>query len=75
MSKLTKREGQAGKLRVGDDWNAISIIAFSQLSPLKAVTEFVENSIDAGATRMTIVRGKMGEASIFSRSPMMGMAS
>ena len=60
MSKRTKKETQAGKLRIGDDWNAISIIALSQTNPLKAVAEFVENSIDAGATRITIVRGKMG---------------
>jgi len=49
---------QSGKLRIGDDWNAITIIALSQQSPLKAVAEFVENSIDAGATKVTIIRGK-----------------
>ncbi|MDC0936991.1 ATP-binding protein, partial [Pirellulales bacterium] len=47
-----------GKLRIGDDWNAITIIALSQSNPLKAVAEFVENSIDAGAGRVQIVRGK-----------------
>lgn len=47
-----------GKLRIGDDWNAISIIALSQSNPLKAVAEFVENSIDAKAREVTIVRGK-----------------
>ena len=30
-----------GKLRIGDNWNAIRIIAFSQSNPLKAVAEFV----------------------------------
>ena len=34
---------QTGKLRIGDDWNAINIIALSQSNPLKAVAEFVEN--------------------------------
>ena len=38
-----------GKLRIGDDWNAIRIIALSQSNPLKAIAEFVENSIDAHA--------------------------
>ena len=36
-----------GKLRIGDDWNAIRIIALSQSNPLKAIAELVENSIDA----------------------------
>jgi len=39
----------SGKLRIGDDWNAIRIIALSQSNPLKAIAEFVENSIDAHA--------------------------
>ncbi|MBI2193328.1 MAG: ATP-binding protein [Planctomycetes bacterium] len=47
-----------GKLRIGDDWNAIRIIALSQTNPLKAVAEFVENSIDARALNVAIVRGK-----------------
>ena len=34
----------SGRLRIGDDWNAITIIALSQQNPLKAVAEFVENS-------------------------------
>ena len=48
----------SGKLRIGDDWNAITIIALSQDNPLKAVAEFVENSIDAGARNITITRGR-----------------
>lgn len=51
-------EKKAGKLKIGDDWNAISIIALSQNSPLKAIAEFVENAIDAEAKSVTIVRGK-----------------
>jgi hypothetical protein len=47
-----------GKLRIGDNWNAITIIALSQNNPLKAVAEFVENSIDARAQHITITRGK-----------------
>jgi DNA gyrase/topoisomerase IV subunit B len=48
----------SGKLRIGDNWNAIRIIALSQSNPLKAVAEFVENSIDAKAKHVTLIRGK-----------------
>jgi DNA gyrase/topoisomerase IV subunit B len=47
-----------GKLKIGDDWNAIRIIALSQSNPLKAIAEFVENSIDARAKTITITRGR-----------------
>ena len=47
-----------GKLRIGDDWNAIRIIALSQSNPLKAIAEFVENAIDAHAQAVTIARGR-----------------
>jgi hypothetical protein len=53
----TKRDA-GGKLKIGDDWNAIRIIALSQSNPLKAVAEFVENSIDAHAKSITITRGR-----------------
>jgi hypothetical protein len=53
----TQKE-QSGKLRIGDDWNAITVIALSQQSPLKAVAELVENSIDAHAANIVITRGK-----------------
>ncbi|MFL6451338.1 MAG: ATP-binding protein [Bryobacteraceae bacterium] len=55
------RQGQVagrGKLKIGDDWNAIRIIALSQNNPLKAIAEFVENSIDAHAKTITITRGR-----------------
>ena len=60
MPKTTKNKSadSRGKLKIGDDWNAITIIALSQSNPLKAVAEFVENSIDAGADRIDIIRGK-----------------
>jgi hypothetical protein len=47
-----------GRLKIGDDWNAIRIIALSQSNPLKAIAEFVENSIDAKAKNITITRGR-----------------
>ena len=56
--KKKKTGIRSGKLRIADHWNAISIIAKSQANPLKAVAEFVENSIDAQAKQIIIVRGK-----------------
>ena len=56
-----RRQGKVaerGKLKIGDDWNAIRIIALSQGNPLKAIAEFVENSIDAHARTITITRGR-----------------
>jgi len=52
------KDNQLGKLRIGDDWNAIRIIALSQSNPLKAIAEFVENAIDARARTITITRGR-----------------
>lgn len=57
--KQTKKSGQRkGKLRIGSDWNAITIIALSQSNPLKAIAEFVENSIDAKARHIKVIRGR-----------------
>jgi len=56
--KRKSRKTRTGKLRIADHWNAISIIASSQANPLKAVAEFVENSIDARAGHIFITRGK-----------------
>jgi len=58
--KLESRDNsrQRGKLRIGNDWNAITIIALSQSNPLKAIAELVENSIDARATSVTVIRGR-----------------
>ncbi|HEX6731272.1 MAG TPA: ATP-binding protein [Pyrinomonadaceae bacterium] len=58
--KLESRDhsSKRGKLRIGNDWNAITIIALSQSNPLKAIAELVENSIDARATNISIVRGR-----------------
>ena len=57
--KSKKPTQERGKLRIGDHWNAITIIALSQSSPLKAIAEMVENSIDAKATTITITRGRV----------------
>lgn len=53
-----RKDARHGKLRIGDDWNAIRIIALSQSNPLKAIAEFVENAIDAHANTVTIIRGR-----------------
>ena len=53
------KSSSVGKLKIGDDWNAITIIALSQSNPLKAIAEFVENSIDAGAKDINIVKGRL----------------
>jgi Histidine kinase-, DNA gyrase B-, and HSP90-like ATPase len=55
---MKSKSKDSGKLRIGDDWNAIRIIALSQSNPLKAIAEFVENSIDAHAKIITITRGR-----------------
>ena len=52
------RQRSSGNLRIGDHWNAITIIALSQSNPLKAVAELVENSIDARAKTIVITRGR-----------------
>ncbi|MFM1997254.1 MAG: Histidine kinase, gyrase and HSP90-like ATPase [Planctomycetota bacterium] len=46
----------SGILSIGDQWNAITIIAHSQTHPLKAICELTENAIDAGATHVRISR-------------------
>jgi len=51
----TKTKGQ---LKIGNQWNAITVLALSQTNPLKAIAEFVENSIDAGASKIQIFRGR-----------------
>jgi len=45
-------------LSIGDEPSAISIIQESQTDPYKAVAEFVENAIDAGARNCLITRKK-----------------
>ena len=53
------RSAAGGRLRIGDDWNAITIIALSQGNPLKAIAEFVENSDRrARPHRSRITRGR-----------------
>ena len=52
----TNTQAITGTLTIGDQWNAITIIAHSQTHPLKAICELTENAIDAGATSVRISR-------------------
>ena len=54
--RTTQNKPKTGTLRIGNQWNAINIIARSQTHPLKAVCELAENAIDAQATCIQIVR-------------------
>ncbi len=45
---MSRETTTTGKLRIGNDWNAISIIALAQSNPLKAVAELVENKVCRG---------------------------
>lgn len=49
-----------GQLQIGDQWNAITILAHSQTHPLKAVCELTENAIDAGAVNVEFLRFRKG---------------
>jgi hypothetical protein len=53
---MKTQSSTTGTLRIGDQWNAITIIAHSQTHPLKAICEFTENAIDAGAMHVRICR-------------------
>jgi hypothetical protein len=53
---LKSRTLASGRLRIGDEWNAINIIARTQTHPLKAVCELAENALDAGAREVVIIR-------------------
>ena len=55
-SPAARPQTTTGKLQIGDQWNAITIIAHSQTHPLKAICELTENAIDAGATHVRILR-------------------
>ena len=55
-SSAPRPQTTTGTLRIGDQWNAINIIAHSQTHPLKAICELTENAIDAGATHVHIFR-------------------
>jgi hypothetical protein len=53
-----RRTKPRSRLKIGDEWTAIQIIARSQANPQKAVAELVENCIDAGAMHVRITRGR-----------------
>jgi hypothetical protein len=56
------KQATTGTLKIGDQWNAITIIAHSQTHPLKAICELTENAIDAGAKHVRILRRRQKSA-------------
>jgi hypothetical protein len=56
MPPTRSSSSSTGTLRIGDQWNAITIIAHSQTHPLKAICELTENAIDAGGRQIRIIR-------------------
>ncbi len=54
--------GEAVRLRPADPFDLIRWLARSQGDPRKAVAELVQNSLDAGATHVTIERRRIGGA-------------
>ena len=48
MAASRPPSASTGTLRIGDQWNAITIIAHSQTHPLKAICELTENAIEIG---------------------------
>jgi hypothetical protein len=56
MASTRSSSSTTGTLRIGDQWNAITIIAHSQTHPMKAICELTENAIDAGGRQIRIVR-------------------
>jgi hypothetical protein len=45
MKSKRRERAERGKLRIGDDWNAIRIIALSQSNPLKAAASFTTSAL------------------------------
>jgi hypothetical protein len=43
-ARLNASDRKQSHLRIGDQWNAITILALSQNNPLKAVAEFVKTA-------------------------------
>ena len=54
--KKSTKKRNAGKLRIGDNWNAITIIALSQNNPLKAIEVILGELADAVAVGKTMYK-------------------
>jgi hypothetical protein len=62
--RLRRREKQlTGRLRPADPFDLIRWLARSQSDPRKAIAEFVQNSLDAAATEIHVIRGRQARGS------------
>ena len=64
------KDADSGKLRIGDDWNALRIIALSQSNPLKAIVEFVDGDplISRSQAKRVLVRVELFRTVVFDFS-------
>src|SRR5204863_7210864 len=58
MRRHARTDVRTGRLRAADPFELIRWLARSQNDPRKALAELVQNSLDAGAGRVQIIRAR-----------------